>query len=164
MNFVFEPTPAGAMPGRATGSTFWLIDHGLCGLFPAGKFDPACAPHDVPDNPASVASGTLRKEAEQFIATVMPPEYRMALKNAQGDDRTALLDRLRAVGDHARVRPHTTARELVIEVHDDGVGGARPHGSGLVGLAERVAAFGGRLRVDSPPGRGTLISGVIPIS
>jgi hypothetical protein len=65
---------------------------------------------------------------------------------------------------HARVRPHTTARELVIEVHDDGVGGARPHGSGLVGLAERVAAFGGRLRVDSPPGRGTLISGVIPIS
>ena len=64
---------------------------------------------------------------------------------------------------HARVRAHTTARELVIEVHDDGVGGARPHGSGLVGLAERVAAFGGRLRVDSPPGRGTLISGVIPI-
>jgi signal transduction histidine kinase len=64
---------------------------------------------------------------------------------------------------HACVRAHTTARELVIEVHDDGVGGARPHGSGLVGLAERVAAFGGRLRVDSPPGRGTLISGVIPI-
>jgi signal transduction histidine kinase len=64
---------------------------------------------------------------------------------------------------HARVRAHTTARELVIEVHDDGIGGASPHGSGLVGLAERVAAFGGRLRVDSPPGRGTLISGVIPI-
>jgi signal transduction histidine kinase len=64
---------------------------------------------------------------------------------------------------HACVRAHTTARELVIEVHDDGVGGARAHGSGLVGLAERVAAFGGRLRVDSPPGRGTLISGVIPI-
>jgi signal transduction histidine kinase len=64
---------------------------------------------------------------------------------------------------HACVRAHTTAREFVIEVHDDGVGGARPHGSGLVGLAERVAAFGGRLRVDSPPGRGTLISGVIPI-
>jgi signal transduction histidine kinase len=64
---------------------------------------------------------------------------------------------------HACVRAHTTARELVIEVHDDGVGGARPHGSGLVGLAERVAAFGGRLRVDSPPGAGTLIRGVIPI-
>lgn len=64
---------------------------------------------------------------------------------------------------HACVRAHTTARELVIEVHDDGVGGARPYGSGLVGLAERVAALGGRLRVDSPPGAGTRISGVIPI-
>jgi signal transduction histidine kinase len=64
---------------------------------------------------------------------------------------------------HAWVRAHTTARDLVIEVHDDGVGGARPHGSGLVGLSERVAAFGGRLRVDSPPGAGTHISGVIPI-
>jgi signal transduction histidine kinase len=64
---------------------------------------------------------------------------------------------------HACVRAHTTARELVIEVHDDGVGGARPHGNGLVGLTERLAAFGGRLRVDSPPGAGTLISGVIPI-
>ena len=64
---------------------------------------------------------------------------------------------------HACVRAHTTARELVIEVHDDGVGCACPHGSGLVGLAERVAAFGGRLRVDSPPGAGTRISGVIPI-
>jgi signal transduction histidine kinase len=64
---------------------------------------------------------------------------------------------------HACVRAHTAARELVIEVHDDGVGGARPNGSGLVGLAERVAAFGGRLRVDSPPGRGTRISAVIPI-
>jgi signal transduction histidine kinase len=63
----------------------------------------------------------------------------------------------------ARVRAYSTGRELVIEVRDDGAGGARPDGSGLVGLAERVAAIGGRLRVDSPPGAGTLISGVIPI-
>jgi signal transduction histidine kinase len=62
----------------------------------------------------------------------------------------------------ACVRTHATARELVFEVRDDGVGGACP-GSGLRGLAERVAACGGRLRVESPPGRGTVISGVIPI-
>jgi signal transduction histidine kinase len=68
-----------------------------------------------------------------------------------------------AGASRASVRAHTTARELVIEVRDDGVGGARPHGSGLLGLEERVAAFGGRLRVDSPPGAGTHISGVIPI-
>jgi signal transduction histidine kinase len=47
---------------------------------------------------------------------------------------------------------------LVIEVGDDGVGGADPNGSGLRGLADRVAALDGRLKVDSPAGRGTRIT------
>ena len=42
---------------------------------------------------------------------------------------------------------------LVVEVSDDGAGGARPEsGSGLRGLADRVASAGGVLHVDSPPG------------
>ncbi|TML15062.1 MAG: GAF domain-containing protein [Actinobacteria bacterium] len=50
-----------------------------------------------------------------------------------------------------------------VVVSDDGVGGAEPNsGSGLVGLADRVEALGGRLRVDSPPGRGTRITAEIP--
>ncbi len=50
-----------------------------------------------------------------------------------------------------------------VVVSDDGVGGAKPKsGSGLVGLADRVEALGGRLRVDSPLGRGTRITAVIP--
>jgi signal transduction histidine kinase len=50
-----------------------------------------------------------------------------------------------------------------VVVSDDGVGGAEPNsGSGLVGLADRVEALGGRLRVDSPPGRGTCITAKIP--
>jgi signal transduction histidine kinase len=48
-------------------------------------------------------------------------------------------------------------------VSDDGVGGAVPGpGSGLVGLADRVEALGGRLRVESPPGRGTHLTAEIP--
>jgi signal transduction histidine kinase len=44
-----------------------------------------------------------------------------------------------------------------VVVSDDGVGGAEPvHGSGLVGLADRVEALGGRLHLESPPGRGTM--------
>ena len=52
---------------------------------------------------------------------------------------------------------------LAIEVVDDGVGGARPvDGSGLSGLANRVEALGGRLRVESPAGGGTRIAAEIP--
>ena len=50
-----------------------------------------------------------------------------------------------------------------VVVSDDGVGGAQPGpGSGLVGLADRVEALGGRLHLDSPPGRGTRLSAEIP--
>jgi signal transduction histidine kinase len=50
-----------------------------------------------------------------------------------------------------------------VVVSDDGVGGAKPNsGSGKVGLADRVEALGGRLRIESPPGRGTRITAEIP--
>jgi signal transduction histidine kinase len=50
-----------------------------------------------------------------------------------------------------------------IEVRDDGIGGADPDGgSGLRGLADRVAALDGRLEVISPKGEGTVVRAVIP--
>ena len=52
---------------------------------------------------------------------------------------------------------------LRVEVTDDGIGGADPaRGSGLRGLADRVAAIGGRLSVDSPTGGGTRLIAEIP--
>jgi signal transduction histidine kinase len=52
---------------------------------------------------------------------------------------------------------------LVIEVTDDGTGGAAVNGgTGLRGLVDRVEARGGRLSIDSPPGRGTRVVGEIP--
>jgi signal transduction histidine kinase len=52
----------------------------------------------------------------------------------------------------------------VVEVADDGVGGADPvRGSGLRGLADRVAALSGQLDVESPPGAGTRIRAEIPL-
>ena len=51
---------------------------------------------------------------------------------------------------------------LVLEVSDDGAGGADPAGgTGLAGLAERVAALNGRLTVDSPAGGMTTITAEI---
>jgi signal transduction histidine kinase len=53
----------------------------------------------------------------------------------------------------------------VIEVRDDGVGGADPgSGSGLRGIADRVAALDGRLHVESPVGGGTVVRAEIPVS
>jgi signal transduction histidine kinase len=52
---------------------------------------------------------------------------------------------------------------LRVQVRDDGVGGARPDGSGLLGLADRLAALDGTVRVESAPGGGTLVAADIPV-
>jgi signal transduction histidine kinase len=52
---------------------------------------------------------------------------------------------------------------VTVAVEDDGTGGADPaNGTGLLGLADRIEALGGRLDIDSPPGRGTRLSAEIP--
>ena len=53
---------------------------------------------------------------------------------------------------------------LCVDVRDDGVGGVRSDGSGLVGLGDRLAVLDGRLRVQSPAGGGTQVSAVIPLA
>jgi signal transduction histidine kinase len=53
---------------------------------------------------------------------------------------------------------------LHLSVRDDGVGGATAgRGSGLIGLADRVEALGGSIRVDSPAGQGTSLQVDLPI-
>jgi signal transduction histidine kinase len=68
-----------------------------------------------------------------------------------------------ARASHVRVRVAHTGGQLLVEVDDDGVGGADPSGgSGLRGLADRVHALDGRLSVESTPGRGTTLHAAIP--
>jgi PAS domain S-box-containing protein len=68
-----------------------------------------------------------------------------------------------ANASQAAVRVSRQNGVAVVEVEDDGVGGADPsRGSGLRGLADRVEALAGRLAVDSEPGRGTRIRAEIP--
>ncbi|MDX6199090.1 MAG: hypothetical protein QOJ79_2241 [Actinomycetota bacterium] len=62
-----------------------------------------------------------------------------------------------------RVRVEQRAGRLVVEVTDDGVGGAdASNGSGLRGLEDRVAAVGGVMSVDSPDGAGTRLFAELP--
>jgi signal transduction histidine kinase len=63
----------------------------------------------------------------------------------------------------ARIRVAPRGSGVVVEVSDDGIGGADPgNGSGLRGLADRVEALGGSLQVQSPEGRGTSLRAEIP--
>jgi signal transduction histidine kinase len=63
----------------------------------------------------------------------------------------------------AWVRCIERAGVLHVEVGDDGRGGADPQaGTGLSGLAERVAAVGGRMRVRSPEGGPTVLTAELP--
>jgi signal transduction histidine kinase len=68
-----------------------------------------------------------------------------------------------ADASEATVRAWREGELAVVEVADDGVGGADDsRGSGLRGLADRVEALDGRLRVVSPAGTGTIVSAELP--
>jgi signal transduction histidine kinase len=69
-----------------------------------------------------------------------------------------------ASATRATVSAECPGNSLRVEVADDGVGGADPSsGSGLRGLADRVAAVGGNLSVVSPTGGGTRVVAEIPL-
>ena len=69
-------------------------------------------------------------------------------------------------GNRATVRLRSTHDELAFEVSDDGAGfdtSKVSYGTGLQGMADRLAALGGELHVDSAPGRGTTVTGHLPV-
>jgi signal transduction histidine kinase len=69
-------------------------------------------------------------------------------------------------GATIRLRLREEAGTLAFEVTDDGSGfdaATRGLGAGLLNMADRLAAFGGRLRIDSAPGQGTRVAGTVPL-
>jgi signal transduction histidine kinase len=69
-----------------------------------------------------------------------------------------------AGADSVWLRVVHMADTLLVEIVDDGAGGADPSsGTGLRGLADRVDALNGRLEVESPPGAGTRVSARLPL-
>jgi signal transduction histidine kinase len=79
-----------------------------------------------------------------------------------------IAEALTNVAKHARAS-HAEVTALIqdgtvrVEVRDDGVGGARPDGSGLTGLADRLAVLDGHFRVESAADGGTLVAADIPV-
>ncbi|MEX1158693.1 MAG: sensor histidine kinase, partial [Thermomicrobiales bacterium] len=67
--------------------------------------------------------------------------------------------------DEALVRIYKLGSRLLVEIVDNGVGGASiSKGTGLAGLADRVGALDGRLTVDSPVGGPTTVRADLPLS
>lgn len=69
-----------------------------------------------------------------------------------------------ARASHVRITVHHTDSYLLVEIHDDGVGGARVvAGGGLAGLADRVGTAKGELVLRSAPGVGTHLIARLPM-
>ncbi len=69
-----------------------------------------------------------------------------------------------AAASHVTVRVRSIDSQLNVEVADDGIGGADlSRGSGLNGLADRIATLGGTLHIESGAGRGTRLAAEIPL-
>ena len=128
--------------------------------------------------PASLARGGLRAGIDSLVATSATPVDvdTAALPSGRlpGEvEVTAyfvVAEALTNVAQHAQAtRAWVTVAEdadlLVIEVSDDGVGGADPRGgSGLTGLLDRVEALDGSLRLTSAGEAGTTLQVTLPLS
>jgi signal transduction histidine kinase len=107
--------------------------------------------------PARVQTGSLGR----YPADVEAAVYFCCLEAMQNACKHA--------GERAtiRLRVREEAGTLAFEVTDDGTGfdpAARGLGAGLLNMADRLGAFGGRLRVDSAPGQGTYVTGTVPVA
>jgi PAS domain S-box-containing protein len=104
-------------------------------------------PVDVLDTPAERLPAPVEASVYFFVSEALTN----AVKHAQANE--------------ASVRIATENGGLVVEVSDDGVGGAAAgDGSGLRGLGDRVGALDGALELQSPAGEGTLLRARIPLA
>jgi signal transduction histidine kinase len=103
----------------------------------------------------------LPVELEQTPAERLPDRVESAAYFVVAEALTNVAKYAQATQASVNVRRQNG--QVLVEVSDDGVGGADPAtGSGLRGLLDRVSAVGGRLEVDSRPGEGTTIRASIP--
>jgi len=125
-------------------------------------------------HPAVLSGHGLRVALESQVATsAVPAELSVAVQGRLAEPIEVaafyvVSESLANVAKHARASSATvdvaqSNGELVVEVVDDGIGGAdSERGSGLRGLADRVEALGGRLRVWTPAGGGTRVRAELP--
>jgi signal transduction histidine kinase len=123
--------------------------------------------------PSVLTHGGLRSGVEALAGRMsLPVEVGVSVGRlphpVEASAYFVVAEALTNVAKHSRAgRAEVTARieegTLQVQVRDNGVGGAR-RGSGLLGLADRLAMLDGRLDVDSPADGGTLVAAAIPLT
>jgi GAF domain-containing protein len=123
--------------------------------------------------PSVLSRGGLRSAVESLVArldvpvdvditgTRLPPPIEASAYFIVAEALTNVVKHAQAT--QAEVLAAIDGDRLRVEVRDDGLGGAEPHGHGLLGIADRAGALGGRLRVVSPQGRGTVVTAELPL-
>jgi signal transduction histidine kinase len=125
--------------------------------------------------PTELGGGGLGTALKQLTArSLMPASLTIGAQTEAGvNEETALyyacLEALTNAAKHAQataveISLTRVGTAIVVTVRDDGTGGADPTGSGLQGLADRLATFSGRLQVQSAPGAGTIVTATIPLT
>lgn len=125
--------------------------------------------------PASLARGGLRAGLESLVTDLtLPVDVQVATPRLPTDLETtayfivaeALTNVIKHVGaSRAAVTIKVSDARLVIDVRDDGAGGADPaDGTGLTGLLDRVDASEGTLEITSPSGSGTTLLATLPLA
>ena len=115
----------------------------------AAALDSLAERSPVPTAVLSVPEGRLAASVEVTVYYLVAEALANVAKHAHASTARVSVDRV----DSA----------ILVEVADDGIGGAAPGtGSGLSGLADRVAALSGTFAVESPSGQGTRLRAVIP--
>lgn len=125
--------------------------------------------------PETLGDGRLAGALQTLVARSPIPVKATVAPGAAADSATettlyyVCLEGLANVAKHSGARSATVCVQacdgcLVLTVSDDGHGGADPGGSGIRGLADRVEAHGGTLRLHSDPGEGTTLIATLPLS
>jgi signal transduction histidine kinase len=123
--------------------------------------------------PAALTQGGLRAGVDALASRMpVPVENGVSVGRlptvVEATAYFVVAEALTNVAKHAHARHADVTAQIVdgtlgVKVRDDGVGGARADGSGLLGLTDRLAALDGQLRVESPADGGTLVAAAIPL-
>jgi PAS domain S-box-containing protein len=124
--------------------------------------------------PSVLTHGGLRAGVDAFVSRLdLPVDLDVSSERLPPDIEASayfiVAEALTNVVKHARATRATVWAAaddgvLTLEVRDDGIGGARPDGHGLMGIADRIETLGGRLRIDSTDGEGTVLAAQLPLS